>query len=211
MLHIYYAFIGDCALTFDASQLSSYRLKKLETLSAAQSIRQAVAAELLLNHALRGLRPELELPLDISVNQFGKPYCGGAGLFFSISHCEQYVACAVSDHDLGIDIQVSGRYNERFVKRFFTAVENDYISKSLDKDRAFTKLWSLKESYLKAIGTGLRTSLGSFSIEETEEITVDTDICCGFWHRTIEDYHLSVCVMDSRHIVPDKIEEVQLP
>ena len=41
-------------------------------------------------------------------NEYGKPYLESGGLFFNLSHSGEYVACAISDKEIGIDTMCSG-------------------------------------------------------------------------------------------------------
>ena len=121
--------------------------------------------------------------LKISETENGKPYLEDfPDVFFNISHCEGYVACAVSDCPVGIDIQNITRFNSSVAKKICTKEELDKINKSTDKDSAFTKLWTKKEAALKMKGTGIARGDIKNCLKEakTESIAID-----NFW--------LSVC------------------
>jgi 4'-phosphopantetheinyl transferase len=106
-------------------------------------------------------RPSLAPPFDRT------------GLHFNIAHTEGVVAMAVCQHPLvGVDVEKIDRAPLAVAERFFSAAEAAEL-RALPIDaqpRRFMRLWTLKEAYLKAIGTGLAGGLGRMSfIFETAE------------------------------------------
>lgn len=123
-------------------------------------------AYLLLRFALK----ENEIKkLEIVVGENGKPFLKGGEMFFNISHCAEGVAVALDTAPVGIDVQEIGGFNERVAKRFFDESENKKISASTDKAKAFTRIWTLKESAIKCEGKSL-ANLGEFSFGDYEKI-----------------------------------------
>ena len=100
-----------------------------------------------------------------SVTPFGKPYCKSHGeIYFSLSHSGDFLALAISDKDIGIDIEKIREAKENLVNRVCCKNEKDKIFSSDKPDTEFTKIWTRKEAYLKALGTGI----------DRELITIDT-------------------------------------
>lgn len=104
-------------------------------------------------------------------NQKGKPYLSDnsqSNIKFNLSHKNQYTIYAISQNDLGIDIEVikPNIEVENIVKRFFTKEELNYISQLQKVERLeyFFQLWTAKEAYLKAIGEGLSGGLNSINL-----------------------------------------------
>ena len=85
----------------------------------------------------------------IKIGEYGKPYLASGELFFNLSHCEDMVACAVSDKEIGVDIQ-KVCYRPRVLRRVCLNEEIDGIKTAED----FTRMWVLKESYAKCDGRG---------------------------------------------------------
>ena len=108
-------------------------------------------------------------------------------LFFNLSHTKEYVVCCISDQEVGIDIEYTRPINELVIKKCFSKSEQDFVK----TDHDFTKVWTLKESYIKNIGTGLKTKLNSFSTIENKEITKVSNLM--FTSVQIDNYHLSIC------------------
>ena len=90
----------------------------------------------------------------IKKNKYGKPYYDN--LNFNVSH-DKNLCCLISnDNPIGIDIVNTERQIDKLLYSYiFTKKEIDRIENKID----FFKLWSLKESYLKAIGTGFNFNL----------------------------------------------------
>ena len=129
------------------------------------------AGVMLALHALRQCFgeacPELFSRGDIlRYAETGKPYVGvGSGMYVSISHSHGLCAAAVSDSEVGVDIEYidpsrSTERLKRLAARFFSQDELEYVSGLPER---FYEIWCAKESYLKYTGAGL-SGLGGFSI-----------------------------------------------
>ena len=102
----------------------------------------------------------------------GKPFIVGVeNVFFNISHSGDYVVCAVSDREIGIDIEKRTKARMEVAGRFFHGEEVAQL-KMLEEDKQdqlFFNYWSVKESFLKYIGTGLARPLNSFIVSFSGE------------------------------------------
>ncbi|MEZ8387233.1 4'-phosphopantetheinyl transferase superfamily protein, partial [Vibrio splendidus] len=96
------------------------------------------------------------------------------GLNFNISHSKEHLLIAVCQREgkqvqLGVDIEHarSSTNIDSIMKHYFSGKElADLLELSKEEQRErFFDLWALKESYIKATGKGLATSLRSFSFE----------------------------------------------
>lgn len=77
---------------------------------------------------------------------------------FNVSHAGSLVACAVSSRPIGVDVEELFLPEETLVKHVCSPGEAEYVQNGgggLSVPAAFTLLWTLKESYLKALGVGL--------------------------------------------------------
>lgn len=188
MLKLYCADVTLAPVSGKGFVLSEYRLRKLERAPSDEIRSRCIGTELLLNYAARAVLPDCTMPLDICCRKGGKPYLRSGELFFSLSHSGKYALCAVSDSEIGADIQKPAKYNKALAERFFTVDEQAWLRCSARQDRDFTKLWSQKESFIKATGQGLAQPLCSFSVL-TGEGTGDWH----FAHKELEEYHVAVC------------------
>lgn len=86
----------------------------------------------------------------------GKPVAEvkGNAVFVSLTHSGNFVACALSNKPVGIDLEVKRDFNPRVLKALCDA-EREFVAKSKDEATAFLKIWTAKEAYLKMTGEGL--------------------------------------------------------
>lgn len=199
MLEVFYADVSALDLARDI-QISTYRQDRLSRQKTDGQRRKCLGAELLLNYAVCRHAPGLTPPLDIVCGEYGKPRLRGGELYFSLSHSGEYAAVAVSDEEIGLDIQENVPYKPAIAARFFTPDEKRHIDMRADRDAAFTEIWCRKESFVKAGGTGIHTPLGSFSVLEMPWI----------WHCEIPGYHIAVCRLSAMQTTPDKFEKIEL-
>ena len=111
---------------------------------------------------------------EIKRTKKGKPYIFNIpNINVSVSHSGKYCICAVSQMNVGVDLQKHERLkNEsveeaamRFMKlsdRFFHHTESDYV-KAAPFERFFD-VWCAKESYVKYTGSGIDDSFGTYSV-----------------------------------------------
>ena len=210
MLEVYFADVSGLDPDREYS-LSPYRREKLMRQKNDLSRKQGLGAELLLIKALESAAPGILPPLDISCGIDGKPELAGSGISFNLSHSGNYAACALSDSPVGLDIQTARDCDRRLSEKYFTAPERRFIEESENKAYAFTKLWCMKESAVKHIGTGLKTPLSSFTVElERNTACLDGRILY-FYHDLVYGCHLALCSADRSAVNSLKINEVKLP
>ena len=127
----------------------------------------SLGAEALVLHALKESGYDNLSPAYTYGSQ-GKPYLAGLdGFFFNLSHSGGYVMLAVSDAEIGCDIQRIRPVNIRVAKRVLTPAEYESFEAADEADRSslFCRYWVAKESYLKATGRGLAENPASVRIE----------------------------------------------
>ena len=143
--------------------------------------------EYVLSHAVLRLvlseyapvRPEA---WKFSTGKWGRPeICGPAldtPLWFNLSHTDGFVACVVGRvPQLGVDVENMNRVTswDELAKRFFAEVEYQYLRNmppGLQRE-AFFRIWTLKESYIKAEGKGLSIPLDSFHFHFSDKVTLE--------------------------------------
>lgn len=117
-------------------------------------------------------------------NEHGKPYFEH-GPFFSISHSGRYAVLAVSDNEIGIDVEDRENPNFAVAKRCFTKEEQDFAKQST---RDFLRIWTAKEAVLKLLGTGFSYSPKKFCVlpfdSEHEICGIKMRFFCGEINRT---------------------------
>lgn len=100
-------------------------------------------------------------------NSYGKPFLPQGG-YFNLSHAGEYAVLAVSDSLIGVDIEEHVIFDYTSIAEMaFHPDELEIISHANDKAHTFYGLWTLKESYIKYLGTGFSLDPSSFSISLT--------------------------------------------
>ena len=127
----------------------------------------SLGAEVLLRKALRECGIEIpEIHYGFEIN--GKPFLKGVeGFDFNISHSEDLVMVAVSENETGCDIEKITETDLDIAKKFFFREEYENIAAlpaSEERNELFFRYWTLKESFMKATGLGMRLPLDSFQI-----------------------------------------------
>lgn len=138
---------------------------------------------------------------SVAKNRYGKPYLSDNDkVHFNISHSGSYVAVMTADREIGIDIQIVRPVRERTVKKICSESEYALVYSKEDSDRCFIQLWTLKESYIKAIGRGMSFPMNeaNFSLEE---LPCDTYGRLSnqkgiYFTKNYEDFVISACVID---------------
>ena len=162
------------------SELSEARRDRIVSANSANTRRERITASHLLESAIRADGYSGELAYHYDEN--GKPFFDHKGApFFSISHSGRFVAVAICDQSVGIDIEdLSCHAKADFVgmaKRFFTPAEVGWIGD--DRERFF-RVWTYKEAYAKATGLSAAQHLGIWDFTECAQQIV-----------LLEDLHIS--------------------
>ena len=140
-----------------------------------------------------------EIP-EILRDEMGKPYFVGGGIHFNVSHSEGYLAIAVSKYSVGVDIQGPKNIREGMYKKVVQPAEAELIGQEREQD--FLRLWTLKESFVKAEGRGLRIPMKEYYMEkEKDRYFVNYGGQRALWTFNIEetlipDYFISVCGLE---------------
>ncbi len=132
----------------------------------------------------------------IKFKENGKPYTDK--ICFNVSHSGKRVFAAFSKEDVGCDVEMHKKVSISLAKRcFFDEEYNCVVSgENLNTDRFF-EYWTLKESFMKATGQGLKLPLDSFCIHKSDTVTVTHNVNKNryfFKEYNINDgYSYSVC------------------
>ena len=154
---------------------------------------------------------------EIRRTEKGKPYLPRlSNIGVSVSHSGEFLVCAVSEDDVGVDVQemksLPGESEEAYgarlckiSKRFFHIDEARLIE--ADPTRRFYRVFTAKESYVKYTGTGFDGTLGEISVLPVN-MELESCHCLGlpsewiaagvcFWQSVFErDYVLCLCARE---------------
>jgi len=139
----------------------------------------------------------------LQYNEYGKPILvGDTSVQFNISHSGEWVVGALSNYPVGIDVEKLDPIDLGIARRFLVKSEFDELCSIAGPEvlYSFYDLWTVKESYIKAIGMGLSMPLDSFLVlRENHKIMIRTDGLmenCYFKQYDLDHQHImSVCSM----------------
>lgn len=156
---------------------------------------QSVAAHSLLIRSLAQHYGLEESDISIKKDGNGAPYVEGVdNVFVSITHTKGMVACAFADSRVGVDAQYITARRKSVENRVFTQEESKLLDNATDENSAFFTLWTLKESWLKAIGTGFAGNAKNVEFYSLENPVISNlssfSFCTGFR----DGCAISVCV-----------------
>lgn len=207
MIYTYYADVrclANRALFLEKCKLlSPYRQQKIALLKHGKDKCRSLAAGLLLDHALGSCGLQ-EKSAEYEIGEWGKPvFKYHPDISFSLSHSGDYAICTVGDGPLGNDIEQKKEGRLKVADRFFAGEELAWLYDAEDdaeREQRMFRLWTMKESFLKATGRGMSLSLKDFSIH-VEEASGRARVRHSFdgnyyslrEYREIEGYCTAVC------------------
>lgn len=105
---------------------------------------------------------------ELAKGEQGKPWLKNyPQIHFNISHGKDMVVCGVDRSPLGVDVEAVRPVRKNIFRRVLTKREQDWLKECEKYDgedswyRDFFRLWTLKESYAKAVGKGLAVDFTS--------------------------------------------------
>ena len=172
------------------NHIPEYYAKKYKSIKRKQEADQELTAGFLLKRYLDISSDEqLERP------QNGKPMLQSGKPFFNLSHSGEYVVLAISDIDIGLDIEKIRDIHWPTVRKVFQESQQDQLENTpkTEQPQQFTKLWTNWEAKLKLSGTGFATDLGQKDAKGADSIVhcikyKDYMITCAAY----ENFYMSV-------------------
>lgn len=198
MVHLYAAYTGNLPDPKEEpallDKLSAERKCGIMKYLKAEDRKRSLGAGLLLNKVLPcyGVSPD-----RIRIRVDGKPEVDG--IFFNLSHAGRIVICAAAEKEVGCDVEEIVQAPEGVAEHFFHPSESAYINACMgdERNRRFFRIWTMKESYIKMTGEGMRLDFDCFEIlPDDEEIKVCRDgrlLSCRIMEYDIPGYKVSVC------------------
>lgn len=156
-----------------------------EELAAADRFRVATARNqhVVGRGMVRWLLGGSEVPpsrIRFGCGDHGKPFVvepAEARQPFNIAHTDGLVMCGIADDAtlelVGVDVEpINRRTTTDLAERYFSPPEVAALraQPNHEQKRFFLRIWTLKESFIKALGTGLSTPLADFAFHG-----IDTD------------------------------------
>lgn len=199
-------------------QIPKYRQDKVDKYIYCKDKILSLGAGILLK---RVLETEGIYDAEFSKTAEGKPFLKNyPKVYFNLSHSGERVMCVISSQKIGCDVEKISTIDLKIAERFFHDVEYNYLKSMSDEQlqNEFYRIWTMKESYVKAVGRGFYMPINSFSVVAGEGlhnvIESDTEGDFQFIDVELEDeYKYSCCVqIEGVHqkIDKPKIEFVSL-
>ena len=187
--------LDSSALDSAFEKMSKERKKETLDLVSESKRKQKIAADMLCRQLLaeaNGINPE---NIIFQKSQNGKPFAENSNFRFSISHCGNLVVCAVSEKEIGVDIEKIRNIRLKAAEKFASKSELDYIGNRLDR---FFEIWTLKEAFFKCKGTGLGADIRnvSFQIDDSHGITCSENGYKLCFDNSFNGHICSVCIKE---------------
>ena len=140
--------------------VSEERRKRAQAFVKVDDAYRCLLAELLLKKTIQEETGSAVADLRIVQGEYGKPSIPEQpNLHFNLSHSGNIVVCVVDQHPIGVDVEKIRGIDIDVAESCFTHKERILLQGNKQEVLCrFYQLWTLKESYLKALGTGLSRS-----------------------------------------------------
>ena len=136
------------------NNLNNKDIEKINKLLKIENKKRFILSRHLLYNKLKEIYNLDFNNINIYYNNFGKPFIKEC--YFNISYSFDYVIVAISDKEIGIDIEKIRNPNLNSINLFCTDNEKKYIMSSRNKNKSFFEIFCLKEAYFKMLGTDLK-------------------------------------------------------
>ncbi len=126
----------------------------------------------------------------------GKPRLKSGKLFFNLSHSGSVAVCALSESEVGVDVQKIQPRTRELMRKVATEAEYAQILNADDADEWFCRLWTAKESVMKFYGKGLSLSPADIEVHFGKKVTakVKGEPCgLNFKEYLLPGYRVTAC------------------
>lgn len=209
------------------------RMERVKSLVGARAKSQSLSAGIILPLALNkcGFGGEVR----IERGEWGKPrLISPEGVYFNLSHSGEYTVIALSDSEVGCDIQMIKPINLSLARRYFHPKESAAIGDCEPSDgcgpcgdcgpcggdkcecgdgaktELFFRFWCAKESFIKATGEGLKRPLNSFYVDLPQGEVISADggptPWCVMESGEIAGYRIAICTRRPQPFTVERID-----
>ena len=182
------------------SFLDQETLNKANRLNLEEDRNRKILAYAVLRMYLGRIVGQNPKEIQILYTELGKPYLLGNPVYFNLSHTKEYALFAIHPNkSIGVDIEKiqNNLALLEIAKTFFFPSEKEQVIKAPIPLDHFFSIWSGKEAFLKAIGTGfINEQLPCLELMENSgeiEIYIAQDHKIHIYNYLIENHKVAVC------------------
>jgi 4'-phosphopantetheinyl transferase len=176
------------------SQKESEKLSRIVRKQDKDSFLASAVMKKILCSSYLGCEPH---SVEFELNEFHKPKIKNQeNIHFNTSHSGDWLVFIFSNNPCGIDIE---KINPDFdyptiLEMSFHPNEIDFIQKSNQPVNQFFKIWTIKESILKAEGTGLMDNLNELNtLKDFSKLPAENEVWQTQSFLIGGDYWCSIC------------------
>lgn len=151
------------------NEIPEYYRNQYRRIKRKQEACQELMAGFLLKKYLGVCKDEQLIRAD-----FQKPGLRSGGAFFNLSHSGEYVALAIAEIDIGVDLERITEVNWWAARKVFGQKQMEQLKHAKEREQPllFAELWTKYEAVLKLMGTGFAVEVEEFGLE-------DKVVCCA--------------------------------
>ncbi len=188
------------------NELPNILKNKIDRLKRYKSKLHSLIGLQLLKTSLSDFNFSNKILEKIRYKEDGKPYIPNS-FCFNISHSENIIICACYNSNIGVDIEKIMPRNINKLQTFISKDEFIALSNSTNQDQLFAKIWTQKEAFSKAIGSGMNLSFADINITNLKVMHKNE-----FWYlyplNIDKKYFCHICVADNKKAI--RIKEVNI-
>lgn len=162
-------------------------------------------ADLLIRHLIIVKTGNFNENISFETNAFSKPFVNTEkDFFFNLSHSGNWVVCAIAKQPVGIDIEQIKPVGPEVMLDVLSPQEYDEIIQLEESQKlsSFFSIWTIKETYLKAVGKGLESHMNVIHTKKLKNgkivLSSHGKIQKNIFFRTYaldKDYRMAVCAV----------------
>lgn len=135
--------------------------------------------------------------------EYEKPYLSAyPEIFFNLSHCDRLAVCLFSDVECGVDAEQIRRVRPTVVRKVFSEREQAALAEADCPDVFFTRLWTLKEAFAKAVGMGISYPMDTVEFRIQGQEIFSNQKNASFAQILLPGHIVSACVLKYTGIQP---------
>lgn len=174
-IFVSFAYVSGEDVNFDYDkyffELPEYRLEKINNFKFQKDKLLSAGAWILLKHSLKKFDVNID-DYAVEFEKYDKPYLKKCPLKFNLSHSGRVVMCAISNNSIGCDVEIINDYDHKLTNYCMNTdeINNLVIDDNLAvKSMNFYTLWTIKESIMKCLGSGLTIDPKDITIKKIDD------------------------------------------